>query len=67
MGAERLNELLNSFNEHANSVKNGLTELLVTVSDGRIPDDKTLKAFNGDMDVLVAGDEKLKSEASPAC
>ena len=24
MGAERLNELLNSFNEHANSVKNGL-------------------------------------------
>ncbi|MEI3193070.1 MAG: hypothetical protein V8S22_03400 [Lachnospiraceae bacterium] len=55
MGAERLNELLNSFNEHANSVKNGLTELLVTASDGRIPDDKTLKAFNGDMDVLVAG------------
>lgn len=45
MGAERLNELLNSFNEHANSVKNVLTELLVTVSDGRIPDDKTLKAF----------------------
>ncbi len=63
MNAEKLNELLNSFNEQANSVKNGLTALLVTVSDGRIPDEKTLKAFNGDMDALVAGYGKLKSEA----
>ena len=37
MNAEKLNELLNSFNAQANSVKNELTELLVIVSDGRIP------------------------------
>lgn len=63
MEAKNLNELLNLFNTQADSVKNRLTDLLVTVSDGRIPDTETLKSFNIDMDELVAGYTKLKNEA----
>lgn len=43
MDTKELNELLNSFNEQADLVKNELTDLLVIVSDGRIPSEGILK------------------------
>ena len=45
MEAMRLNKLLDSFNLQADVVKNRLTDLLVTVSDGRIPNSDVLKRF----------------------
>lgn len=63
MEAKKLNELLDLFNTQADSVKNRLTDLLVTVSDGRIPDTETLKSFNNDMDTLVSEYDLLKNEA----
>lgn len=63
MEAKKLNELLDLFNTQADTVKNRLTDLLVTVSDGRIPDTKTLKSFNTDMDTLVSEYDLLKNEA----
>lgn len=63
MEAKKLNELLNSFNVQADSVKNSLTDLLVTVSDGRIPNEETLKTFNASINILVLEYEQLKTEA----
>ena len=63
MEAKKLNELLDLFNTQADSVKNRLTDLLVTVSDERIPDEETLKSFNNDMDTLVSEYDLLKNEA----
>ena len=55
MEAMRLNKLLDSFNLQADVVKNRLTDLLVTVSDGRIPNSDVLKRFTADMGTLVSG------------
>lgn len=63
MEAMRLNELLDSFNTQADSVKNKLNDLLVTVSDGRVPGKDELQLFNADMDTLVSEYGKLKEEA----
>lgn len=63
MELKNMNELLNAFNTLADLVKNELTDLLVTVSDGRIPDTETLKAFNTDMDELVSRYNQLRNEA----
>lgn len=63
MDTKELNELLNSFNEQADLVKNELTDLLVIVSDGRIPSEEILKSFNASMDILVAKYRQLKEEA----
>lgn len=63
MEVKNLSELLNSFNAHADTVKNRLTDLLVTVSDGRIPEEETLRSFNADMDTLVSEYTQLKGEA----
>lgn len=63
METMRLNELLDSFNAQADSVKNKLTNLLVTVSDGRVPSKDELQLFNADMDTLVSEYGKLKEES----
>lgn len=63
MEIERLNELLDSFNIQADTVKKKLTDLLVIVSDGRVPSKDELKLFNADMDGLVDGYDQLKEEA----
>lgn len=63
MEAMRLNKLLDSFNLQADVVKNRLTDLLVTVSDGRIPNSDVLKRFTADMGTLVSGYNLLRSEA----
>lgn len=63
METKELNELLDSFNEQADLVKNKLADLLVIVSDGRIPDEEFLKSFNANMDMLEAEYKKLKDEA----
>lgn len=63
METKKLNELLDLFNTQADLVKNRLTDLLVTVSDGRIPDTEMLKSFNTDMDTLVSEYDLLKNEA----
>lgn len=66
MEVTRLNELLDSFNIQADTVKNKLTDLLVIVSDGRVPSKNELELFNADMDGLVAGYDQLKEEAQDA-
>ena len=63
MDAKKLNELLDSFNAQADSVKNKLTNLLVTVSDGRVPEKGELQSFNAEMDTLVFEYGMLKEEA----
>lgn len=63
METTKLNELLDSFNAQAGSVKNKLTSLLVTVSDGRVPGKDELQSFNADMDTLVSEYGILKEEA----
>lgn len=62
MEAKKLNELLDSFNVQADSVKNKLTNLLVIVSDGRVPGKEELQSFNVDMDTLVSEYDQLKEE-----
>lgn len=63
MEATKLNELLDSFNAQADLVKNKLTNLLVTVSDGRVPGKDELQLFNSEMDNLVSEYGKLKEMA----
>lgn len=63
MEAMKLNELLDSFNVQADLVKNKLTNLLVTVSDGRVPGKDELQSFNVEMDALISEYGKLKEEA----
>lgn len=63
MEANTLNELLNSFNKQADSVKSRLSDMLAKVSDGRVPDKEELQSFNHDMDTLVSKFEHIKKEA----
>lgn len=63
METKKLNELLESFIAQADTVKNRLTDLLVTVSDYRIPDARTLQSFNADMDTLMSKYGQLRDEA----
>lgn len=44
--------LLHSFNQHASNVKCKLTELLCTVSDGRVPTSEVMSTFNADISEL---------------
>lgn len=63
MEQKSMDELLDVFNKQAASVKDKLTNLLVIVSDGRVPDKKVMNDLNIDMDALVAEYGTLKSEA----
>lgn len=63
MEVMKLNKLLDSFNLQADVVKNRLADLLVIVSDGRIPNAETLKLYTADMDTLVSGYSQLRDEA----
>lgn len=63
MEVNKLNELLNSFNTQADTVKNRLTDMLVKVSDGRVPDTEELQLFHSDMDTLITEYGQLKEEA----
>lgn len=63
MEAQKIDELLNQFNIQADSVRNKITNLLVTVSNGRIPDEEETTAFNVDMDALVSYYNQIKKEA----
>lgn len=60
---EPMNQLLDVFDKQAASVKDQLTSLLVTVSDGRVPDKMIMNNFNSDMEILVSEYEKIKSKA----
>ncbi|RHT99060.1 hypothetical protein DW711_17555 [Ruminococcus sp. AM27-16] len=44
--------LLKLFDQQAGTVKEQLTTLLVTVSDGRVPSNETMSEFNADIDKL---------------
>lgn len=44
--------LLNSFNQQASNIKGQLTDLLVTVSDGRVPTPEVMSTFNEDISEL---------------
>ncbi len=63
MNVNKLNELLNMFNTQADTVKNRLTDMLVKVSDGRVPNTEELQLFNSDMDTLLTEYGQLKEEA----
>lgn len=63
MEVKELNELLDSFNEQTDLVKNKLTDMMVIVSDERIPDEEVLKSFSTNMDILVTEYRQLKNEA----
>lgn len=63
MEEKKLNEWMDLFNTQTDVVKNELTDLLVMVSDGRIPDVGILKAFNTDMDTLVFQYGQVKETA----
>lgn len=63
MEANNLNELLNLFNSQADSVKQRLTEMLVKVSDGKVPDKEEVLLFNNDMDALISEFDHIKREA----
>ena len=63
MEVEKLNELLESFNTQAESVKGKLTDLLVIVSDGKAPEKEQLQIFNSEMNSLISGYDELKEEA----
>lgn len=52
MDIQELEILLNIYNQKANSVKNQLTNLLVTVSDGRIPSAEIMSSFDDNIAVL---------------
>lgn len=60
---ESMNHLLDLFDKQATSVKERLTSLLVTVSDGRVPDKIIMNNLNSDMEILLSKYEKLKSKA----
>ena len=63
MGDNKLNELLNSFNIQVDTVKNRLTDMLVKVSDGRVPNTEELQLFHSDIDTLLNEYDQLKGEA----
>lgn len=52
MDIQELEVLLNIYNQKANSVKDQLTNLLVTVSDGRIPSAEIMSSFDDDIAAL---------------
>lgn len=52
MNIQELEGLLKIYNQKANSVKTQLTDLLVTVSDGRIPSTETMSSFDDNIAVL---------------
>lgn len=52
MDIQELEVLLNIYNQMANNVKNQLTNLLVTVSDGRIPSVEIMSSFDDNIDAL---------------
>ena len=49
MNIQEIELLLSSFNKQAGSVREQLTDLLVAVSDGRVPSVDTMSAFNTDI------------------
>ena len=49
MNIQEIDILLNMFNEKASSVREQLTTLLVTVSDGRVPTEDLMSAFDADV------------------
>lgn len=63
MEVGKLNELLDSFQIHAESLKTRLTDLLVIVSDGRIPREDILRSFHEEMDILISEYTQLKCGA----
>lgn len=63
MESKELDELLDSFDRQAGLVKEKLTDLLATVSAGRIPGAGNLRSFQDTMDALVSAYGALKAEA----
>lgn len=63
MKTHKLDELLYQFNIQADTVRNKITNLLVTVSNGRIPDEEEMKVFNVDMGALVYYYNQIRKEA----
>lgn len=74
MNIQELEGLLNTYNQKANSVKNQLTDLLVTVSDGRIPSAEIMSSFEDSIaalrtkyaDIYEAAQEIVGVENIPA-
>lgn len=52
MNIQDIELFLDSFNEQANNVREQLTTLLVTVSDGKVPSVDVISVFNKDIDDL---------------
>jgi len=52
MNTQNINELISLYNQQVGYIKEHLTNLLVVVSDGRIPSKEELTAFDTDMEKL---------------
>lgn len=52
MNVQDIKELLDSFNQQANNIKEQLDSLLVTVSDNRVPSEEEISVFNTEIIAL---------------
>jgi hypothetical protein len=63
LSSNRIDNLITEFNQLSASVKNQLTDLLVIISDGKVPSAEKMKAFDSDMSNLSHQYEEICENA----